>query len=144
MKFILSFLIITSALSADTCFKLSLGNAALTPSILCNPVNIFTPVTPLKCPLPSLQLPTEAVIKCDLPTSIATPAPIVTKCAPIAIICPPVVAPVIECPKSPITAPKCDPTPTVPNCATPEPSSYALLGAGLMTAGVARKLRNKK
>jgi hypothetical protein len=144
MKFILSFLIITTALSADTCFKLSLGNAALTQEKLCAPVNIFTPVTPIKCPLPSLQLPTEAVIKCDLPTSIPIPETIVTKCVPIAIICPPVAAPVIECPKSPITPPKCDPTPIVPNCVTPEPSSYALLGAGLMTAGVARKLRSKK
>ncbi len=138
MKFILSFLIATTILSADTCFKLSLGNAALTPNILCNPVSIVTPPAPVQCAPPTLTLPTTSVIKCDLPTITPTPAPIVSKCTPVPIVCPTPVTPVIEGTKVPTSPTQCKPT---PSSATPEPSSYALLGAGLMTAGLARKFR---
>jgi hypothetical protein len=141
MKFILSFLIVTTALSADTCLKLSLGNAALTPAALCAPVNIFTPVTPIKCDSPTVQIPTEAVIKCNVPTIVPTPTPIVSKCTPVPVLCPTPATPVIDCPKVSTNPKDCDPTPKIPTSAVPEPSSYALLGAGLMTAGLARKFR---
>jgi len=143
MKFILSFLIATTILSADTCLKLSLGNAALTPTVLCSPVNILPPVTPILCPLPILQIPTVPTIQCNLPTITPTPAPVLTQCTPAPIICP-TPTPVEGLP----TGNQCNPTPTpTPSpsnpCATPEPASYALLGAGLMTAGIARKFYKK-
>ena len=141
MKFILSFLIATTFLSASTCVKLSLGNAALTPAILCSPVNTLTPVTPILCPLPVLQIPTVPTIECNLPTIKPTPAPVLTQCTPAPIICPTPVT--VDLP----TGSKCNPTPTpsTPSkpCATPEPASYALLGAGLMTASIARKFSKK-
>jgi hypothetical protein len=141
MKFILSFLIATAILSADTCVKLSLGNAALSNQVLCAPVNIFTPPTPIKC-VPVLSIPTIPTILCNLPTAPQCPPVVIAKC-PAPIICPPPVTPPIPCPP---VSPKC-PTPpappTGPNCATPEPASFALLGIGLFTAGVARRFRKK-
>jgi hypothetical protein len=71
MKFILSFLIATAILSADTCVKLSLGDAALSSKVLCAPVNIFTPPTPIKC-VPVLSIPTIPTILCNLPTMPAS------------------------------------------------------------------------
>ena len=52
-------------------------------------------------------------------------------------------------PKSPITpvnpGGKCDPTDPTPSSATPEPASYAaLLGAGLMTAGLGPQVPQQK
>jgi hypothetical protein len=138
MKFILSFLIVTTALSASTCFKLSVGNAALTPEILCSQNNTFTPVAPIDCKPVTLQIPTQNTIKCDLPTSTPTPTLDLSKCTPAPIICPPVVSPI------PPPASNCNPEPNPKTTsAVPEPASYALLGAGLMTAGVARRLRKK-
>jgi hypothetical protein len=143
MKFILSFLIVSTILSADTCVKLSVGNAALTSTTLCNPVNIFTPPTPIKC-LPVLQIPTIPTILCNLPVLAECAPPVVVKCTPAPVICPPPVTPPIPCPP---VSPKC-PTPPAPpvgpNCATPEPASCALLGVGLLTAGIARRFRAKK
>ncbi len=139
MKFILSFIALSSILSASTCYKLSLGNAALTPAILCNQNNTFTTNT-IKCTSPSLQLPTETTIKCNLPTVTPTPITVNSKCTPAPIECPKPVTPVIE-PGNPGCK---TPTPTGPNCATPEPASYALVGAGLVTAGIARRLRAPK
>ncbi len=110
MKFILSFLTATTLLSAGSSSNLNLGNAALTPTVLCTPSNNLTP-----------------------------PAPVVFQCAPLPVTPPKSPVPVIPVPNTPGS--KCpDPTPT---SATPEPSSYALLGAGLMTAGLARKFRKK-
>jgi hypothetical protein len=140
MKFILSFIIITTALSADTCFKLSLGNAALTPATLCSPINSMTPLTPIKCEPVTPVIDTQNTIKCNLPTPVPAPAPIVTKCTPAPIECPTPVAPVIE----PGGGGKCNPTPTPSTpSSTPEPASYALLGGGLVTAGLARRFRKK-
>jgi hypothetical protein len=141
MKIIVSFLMTSAFLSASTSFNLNVGHAALTPSTLCNPVNVFTPPTPIKCDLPKLQIPTVPTIKCDLPTIAKCDPPVVTKCTPAPVICPQPKVPVIDCPKGP------NPTPTSengPSNATPEPASYALVGAGLVTAGVARKLRGNK
>jgi len=141
MKFILSFIVITTALSADTSYKLNLGNAALTPEALCSQNNTFTQQAPVKCDSPTLQLNTQNTIKCTLPTPVPAPAPIVSKCtpAPIDTHTPP--TPVIENGGGG----KCNPTPDphTPTTATPEPASYALLGAGLMTAGIARRFRRK-
>ena len=145
MKFILSFLIATTILSADNCVKLSIGNAALTDKDLCAPVTIFTPPTPIKCVTP-LPIPTVSTIKCDLPTTPQCPPPVVTKVTPVPVICPtPTPAP-IDCPKvptNPVEGPQPG-TPTGPSTATPEPGSMALVGAGLVTAGVARKFRKNK
>ncbi len=137
MKFFLSFVILTSVLSADTCYKLGLGNAALTPEKLCAPNTTVT--AGIKCDSPASQLPTQSSIKCDLPTTKPTPAPIVAKCTPLPVECPKPTTPVIP------TGGKCDPTPpkTPSTPSAPEPASYALLGAGLVTAGVARRLRKK-
>jgi hypothetical protein len=142
MKFILSFLIASAILSANTSVKLSVGNAALSDSILCNPVNIFTPPTPIK-DVPVLQIPTIPTIQCNLPVVAQCAPPVIPKC-PAPIICPPPVTPPIPCPP---VSPKCPAPPTPPsgpNCATPEPTSCALLGVGLLTAGVARRFRAKK
>jgi hypothetical protein len=143
MKFILSFLIVSTILSADTCVKLSVGNAALSDKVLCSPVNIFTPATPIKC-LPVLQIPTVPTIKCDLPVVAMCPTPVSVKCTPAPIVCPHPVTPVIPCPP---TSPKCPTTPvdpSTPSSATPEPASSALLGAGLLAMGVARRYRVRK
>jgi len=164
MKLILSFIMTTALLSATNCVNLNVGNAALTTSILCKPVTITPVVQQLSLTLPTLQIPTSSAIKCSLPTVAPTPAPVinctptpvvvectptpvsvqcapkqvVTQCAPpVTPICTP--TPVIECPAP---TPKCPtPTPSLPNCAAPEPGSFALLGAGLLTAGLARKFR---
>jgi len=141
MKFILSFLIATALLSANTSLKLSLGNAALNDNTLCNPVNIFTPPTPIQCP-PVLKIPTVPTIQCNLPVPVRCPPPVVAKCTPAPVICPPPVTPPIECP-----APKCPTTPvppSTPNCATPEPASTALFGVGLLAVGIVRRFRAKK
>jgi hypothetical protein len=138
MKFILSFLISGAILSASSSSKLSLGNGVLSDNVLCSPVVVANP-TPIKCDSPTLQIPTVSTIKCDLPVLPKCEPPVVSKCTPAPVICPTPKTPVIECPKDP--APKCDPG---PKSATPEPSSYALLGAGLVTAGVARRFRSKK
>jgi hypothetical protein len=136
MKFILSFLIVTTALSASTCFKLSVGKAALTPEILCSPTNTLTPITPINCKPVTLQIPTQNTIKCDLPTLIPTSIPDVSKCTPAPIVCPPVVAPI------PPTTSKCNPEPNPKTTsAVPEPASYALFGAGLVAVGFVRRLR---
>ena len=140
MKFILSFLIVTTVLSADTCFKLSVGKAALTPQALCSQSNTLTTQTPIDCKPVTQQIPTQNTIKCDIPTPTPAPPPNVSKCTPAPIICPPPAMPPIP-PTSIICNPL--PTPTTPNSATPEPASYALLGAGLMTAGIARRFRKK-
>jgi hypothetical protein len=138
MKFILSFLIASTLLSASTSTKLSVGGAALTDKILCNPVNIFTPPTPL--PLePELKIPTTSTIRCDLPVTANCKPPVIPKCPPI--VCKPPVTPPIPCPP---VSPKCPtpPTPpTGPNCATPEPRTYALLGVGLLAVGLVRRFK---
>jgi hypothetical protein len=142
MKFILSFLIGCAILSANTSVKLSVGNAALNSNILCNPVNIFTAPTPIQCP-PVLQIPTVPTIQCNLPVLAQCAPPVVIKCTPAPVICPPPVTPVIECP----TGPKCPTTPIIPstpNCATPEPASSALLGVGLLAAGLVSRFRARK
>jgi len=139
MKFILSFIVITTALSAETSYKLTLGNAALTPEALCSQNNTFTQQAPVKCDSPTLQIPTQNTIKCTLPTPVPAPTPIVSKCTPAPIDCPTPPVPVIENGGS-----KCNPTPDPKtSTAAPEPASYALLGAGLMTAGIARRFRKK-
>ncbi len=140
MKFILSFIVISTVLSAETSYKLNLGNAALTPEALCSPNNALTPPTPIKCDSPTLQIPTQNTIKCNLPTPTPAPAPIVSKCTPAPIECPKAPTPIIE-----NGGGKCNPAPNPhgPSTATPEPASYALLGAGLMTAGIARRFRKK-
>jgi hypothetical protein len=139
MKFILSFLITGAILSASSSSKLSLGNGVLSDNVLCSPVVVANP-TPIKCDSPTLQIPTVSTIKCDLPVLPKADLPVLAKCTPAPVICPTPVTPVIECPKDPST-PKC---PTTPGSATPEPASYALLGAGLVTAGVAHRFRAKK
>ena len=140
MKFILSFIVIATALSAETSYKLNLGHAALTPEELCSQNNTFTQQSPVKCDSPTLQISTKPTIKCTLPTPVPTPAPIVSKCTPAPIDCPTPPTPVIENG----SGGKCNPTPDPHSpTATPEPASYALLGAGLMTAGIARRFRKK-
>jgi len=140
MKFIFSFLIVSSILSADTSFNLNLANLALTPSVLCapaptTPVSTVQPVL-TQCPLPTVTAPTQPTINCDQVPTVTT----VVKCTPAPVICQP--KPVIECPTTPVIPVNCHPG--TPSSATPEPASYALVGAGLMTAGIARKFRSKK
>jgi hypothetical protein len=136
MKFILSFLIVTTVLSASTCFKLSVGKAALTPEILCSQNNTLTPIAPIDCKPVTQQIPTQNTIKCDLPTPAPTSTPDVSKCTPAPIVCPPVVSPI------PPTTTNCNPgSNPKTTSAVPEPASYALLGAGLMAVGFVRRLR---
>jgi hypothetical protein len=138
MKFILSFIVASAILSAGPSSKLSLGNAALTQETLCAPTNIFTPSTPIKCS-PAAPVATTPTIKCDLPVVAQASAPNCDKVTTAPVICPTPKTPVIECPKDPTPV-----TPKVPTSATPEPASYALLGFGLVTAGVARRFRSNK
>jgi hypothetical protein len=138
MKFIFSFLIASALLSASTSTKLSLGNAALNDKILCNPVNIFTPPTPIHG-APELKIPTTSTIRCDLPIAALCKPVIIPKCPPV--VSKPPVTPPIPCPP---VSPKCPtpPTPpTGPNCATPEPRTYALLGLGLFAVGLVRRFK---
>jgi hypothetical protein len=141
MKFTLSFLIVTTLLSANTSYKLGLGNAALTPEALCSQNNTLSQPTPIKCEPVTQPINTKSTIKCDLPTSKPTADPIVSKCAPITVECPKPTTPIIE------KGGKCDPGPTPQDprtaAATPEPASYALLGVGLVGAGLARRFRKK-
>jgi len=114
MKFILSFLLTTAILSAGTSFKLSVGNAALNDNSLLSPVSALNPPASIQC-TPTLPIPTTTTIQISLPTVAQCNPPVVAKCTP--------------------APPSCNPT--------LEPASYALLGAGLVTAGVARKFRTK-
>lgn len=142
MKFILSFLIVSTILSADTCYKLGVANAALTPNTLCAPVNSLTPVTPIKCEPVIQPIQIKSTIKCDLPTPAPTPTPIVSKCTPLPVECPKKPSPIVDNGKC--TDPNTPVTPQVPKTsAVPEPASYALLGAGLITAGIARRYGKK-
>ena len=144
MKFILSFLIVSTILSADTCYKLGVGNAALTPEKLCAPVNSLTPPTPIKCEPVTQPIQVTSTIKCDLPTPAPAPAPVVSKCTPLPVECPKPATPVIESGNGKCGNPNTPVTPQVPNTsAVPEPASYALLGAGLITAGIARRYAKK-
>ena len=120
MKLILSFAILTSLLSAETCYKLGLGNAALTPEKLCAPPTVVT--TPIKCDPVIAKLPTQSTIKCDLPTPVPAPLPIVTKCTPLPIECPKPTPPAI-----PTGGGQCNPPSTPPPTnnapSAPEPAS---------------------
>jgi hypothetical protein len=100
----------------------------------------LTPPAPLQFLPPALPISTVPTIQCSLPTIAPPPSISVSKCTSAPVICPPPTTPVIACPKSPVP-PSCNPCPTP--SATPEPASYALVGVGLMTAGIARKFRKK-
>jgi len=143
MKFVLSFLVVTTVLSAGTCFKLNLGNAALTPENLCSQDNALSHSTPLKCEPVTQQLTTQSTIKCDLPNSKPAPEPIVSKCTPVPVECPKHDTPIIDKSRKCGDPDPGNPDPRTSSVATPEPASYALLGAGLVTAGLARRLRKK-
>jgi hypothetical protein len=141
MKFILSFLITGAILSASPSYKLSLGHAALNSSTLCDPSKVG-PSASIKYDAPKFDFPTTHTIKCDLPTLPKCEPVEVAKCTPAPVICSKPTTPVIDCPK----VPGCPKPPVIPcsPSSAPEPASYALIGVGLATAGVARKFRAKK